>query len=90
MAYRIVKWAMAAAAVLALALVLLVPGLAGLKSNVLAWIVYGAYVLVTAMVWGMSSKANRTIGEGIDKDKLREETWITQEAELSKSRWSSV
>ena len=90
MAYRIVKWVMAAAAVLYLALVLLVPGLAGLKSNVLAWIVYGAYVLVTAMVWGMSSKANRTIGEGIDKDKLREETWITQEAELSKSRWSSV
>ena len=90
MVYRIVKWIMAAAAVLYLALVLLLPAAAGLRGDVFAWIFYGAYVLVTAMVWAIGGKATRNVGRGIDKDKLREETWITQEAELSKSRWSSV
>ena len=82
MAYRIVKWGMAAAAVLYPALVLLAPGLSGLRGSIVAWMCYAAYVLVTVMVWAIGGKATRNVGQGIDKDKLREETWITQEAEL--------
>ena len=90
MAYRIVKWGMAAAAALYLALVLLLPGAAGLRRDVFAWFLYAAYVLVTAMVWAVGSKATRTVGQGIDKDAVNKETKVTQEAEMSKWRWSSI
>ena len=90
MAYRIVKWGMAAAAVLYPALVLLLPAAAGLRGDVFAWIFYGAYVLVTVMVWGIGGKANRTVGQGIDKDEVNKETKITQELERSKSYWSQM
>ena len=90
MAYRIVKWGMAAAAVLYPALVLLAPGLAGLRGSIVAWMCYAAYVLVTVMVWAIGGKATRNVGQGIDKDEVNKETKITQEAEMSKSRWSSV
>lgn len=90
MAYRIVKWAMAAAAALYLALVLLLPAAAGLRGDWFAWFLYGAYVLITAMVWAIGSKATRNVGQGIDKDEVNKETKITQEAELSKWRWSSM
>ncbi len=90
MAYRIVKWAMAAAAVLYLALVLLLPAAAGLRGDVFAWFLYGAYVLITVMVWAVGSKATRTVGQGIDKDEVNKETKITQEVEMSKWRWSSM
>lgn len=90
MAYRIVKWVMAAAAVLYLALVLLVPGLAGLKGDAFAWVIYGAYALVTLMVWGMGGKANRTVGQGVDKEKLAKDTKATQEALRSRSYWSQM
>ena len=90
MAYRIVKWGMAAAAALYLALVLLLPAAAGLRRDVFAWFLYAAYVLVTAMVWAVGSKATRTVGQGIDKDEVNKETKITQEVEMSKWRWSSM
>lgn len=90
MAYRIVKWGMAAAAVLYPALVLLAPGLAGLRGSIVAWMCYAAYVLVTVMVWAIGGKATRNVGQGIDKDEVNKETKITQEVEMSKSRWSSV
>lgn len=90
MAYRIVKWAMAAAAVLYLALVLLLPAAAGLRGDVFAWFLYGAYVLITVMVWAIGGKATRTVGQGIDKDAVNKETKVTQEAETSKWRWSSM
>ena len=90
MAYRIVKWVMAAAAVLYPALVLLLPAAAGLRSDVFAWILYGAYVLVTVMVWGIGGKANRTVGQGIDKDEVNRETKISQEILRSSSYWSGV
>ena len=88
MAYRIVKWGMAAAAALYLALVLLLPGAAGLRRDVFAWFLYGAYVLVTAMVWAVGSKATRTVGQGIDKDEVNKETKITQEIQRNLSFWS--
>ena len=90
MAYRIVKWVMAAAAVLYPALVLLLPATAGLRGDVFAWIFYGAYVLITVMVWAIGGKATRNVGQGIDKNEVNKETKITQEVEMSKSRWSSV
>lgn len=46
------------------------------------------------MIWCSQSrnggKAIRTMGQGADKDETHKMTKITQEAELSKSRWSSV
>ena len=90
MAYRIVKWGMAAVAVLYPALVLLLPAAAGLRGDVFAWIFYGAYVLITVMVWAIGGKATRNVGQGIDKNEVNKETKITQEVEMSKSRWSSV
>ena len=90
MAYRIVKWIMAAAAVLYPALVLLAPGLAALRGSIVAWMCYAAYVLVTVMVWAIGGKATRNVGQGIDKNEVNKETKITQEVEMSKSRWSSV
>lgn len=90
MGYRIVKWVMAAAAVLFLLAALLIPGMERIRGDVFAWIFYGVYVLITAMVWAIGGKATRNVGQGIDKDVVNKETKITQEAELSKSRWSSV
>lgn len=90
MGYRIVKWVMAAAAVLFLLVALLIPGMERIRGDVFAWIFYGVYVLITAMVWAIGGKATRNVGQGIDKDEVNKETKITQEAELSKSRWSSV
>ena len=90
MAYRIVKWVMAAAAVLYPALVLLLPAAAGLRSDVFAWILYGAYVLVTVMVWGIGGKANRTVGQGVDRDEVNKQTKMTQELERSKWYWSQM
>lgn len=90
MGYRIVKWGMAAAAVLFLLAALLIPGMERIRGDVFAWIFYGVYVLITAMVWAIGGKATRNVGQGIDKDEVNKETKITQEAELSKSRWSSV
>lgn len=88
MAYRIVKWGMAAAAALYLALVLLLPGAAGLRRDVFAWFLYAAYVLVTAMVWAIDSKATRNVGQGVDKDEVNKETKITQEIQRNLSFWS--
>ena len=90
MGYRIVKWVMAAAAVLFLLAALLIPGMERIRGDVFTWVFYGAYVLITAMVWAIGGKATRNVGQGIDKDVVNKETKITQEAELSKSRWSSV
>ena len=90
MGYRIVKWVMAAAAGLCLLAALLIPGMERIRGDVFTWIFYGAYVLITAMVWAIGGKATRSVGQGIDKDEVNKETKITQEAELSKSRWSSV
>ena len=90
MGYRIVKWVMAAAAVLFLLVALLVPGMERIRGDVFAWIFYGVYVLITAMVWAIGGKATRNVGQGIDKDEVNKETKITQEVEMSKSRWSSV
>ena len=90
MGYRIVKWVMAAAAVLFLLAALLIPGMERIRGDVFTWVFYGAYVLITAMVWAIGGKAIRNVGQGIDKDEVNKETKITQEAELSKSRWSSV
>lgn len=90
MGYRIVKWVMAAAAVLFLLVALLIPGMERIRGDVFAWIFYGVYVLITAMVWAIGGKATRNVGQGIDKDEVNKETKITQEAELSKARWSSL
>lgn len=90
MGYRIVKWVMAAAAVLFLLAALLIPGMERIRGDVFAWIFYGVYVLITAMVWAIGGKATRNVGQGIDKDEVNKETKITQEVEMSKSRWSSV
>ena len=90
MGYRIVKWVMAATAVLFLLAALLIPGMERIRGDVFTWVFYGAYVLITAMVWAIGGKATRNVGQGIDKDEVNKETKITQEAELSKSRWSSV
>ena len=90
MGYRIVKWVMAAAAVLFLLAALLIPGMERIRGDGFTWVFYGAYVLITAMVWAIGGKATRNVGQGIDKDEVNKETKITQEAELSKSRWSSV
>lgn len=90
MGYRIVKWVMAAAAVLFLLAALLIPGMERIRGDVFTWIFYGVYALITAMVWAIGGKATRNVGQGIDKDEVNKETKITQEAELSKSRWSSV
>ncbi len=78
MAYRIVKWIMAAAAVLYLALVLLVPGLAGLRGSIVAWLCYAAYVLVTVMVWSLN-KAGKPLGKDIDKDQVNREAKLTRD-----------
>ena len=79
MAYRIVKWGMAAAAVLYPALVLLAPGLAGLRGSIVAWMCYAAYVLVTVMVWAIGGKATRNVGQGIDKDQVNREAKLTRD-----------
>lgn len=78
MAYRIVKWIMAAAAVLYPALVLLAPGLAGLRGSIVAWMFYAAYVLATVMVWSLS-KAGRPLGKDIDKDQVNREAKLTRD-----------
>ena len=79
MAYRMVKWTMAVAAVLYLALVLLLPAAAGLRGDVFAWMFYAAYVLVTVMVWAIGGKATRNVGQGIDKDRVNKEAKLTRE-----------
>ena len=84
MAYRIVKWGMAAAAALYLALVLLLPAAAGLRRDVFAWFLYGAYVLVTVMVWGLGGNSKRNISAGMTK----EETDRSIEANKEKARLS--
>ena len=90
MGYRIVKWVMAAAAVLFLLAALLIPGMERIRGDVFTWIFYGVYVLITAMVWAIGGKATRNVGQGIDKDAVNKETKVTQEAETSKWRWSSM
>ena len=90
MGYRIVKWVMAAAAVLFLLAALLIPGMERIRGDVFTWVFYGAYVLITAMVWAIGGKATRNVGQGIDKDEVNKEPQLTQEAERSKSRWRSV
>lgn len=88
--YRIVKWTMSVLCVLYLPCVLLVPGLAFLRTDLLAWILYGAFVLMTVFVWGIGGKANRTVGQGMDLDKKNKEIRITQELERSKHYWSQM
>ena len=79
MAYRMVKWTMAVLAAACPLLTLLVPALEKLRGDVFAWILYGAYVLVTVMVWGIGGKATRNVGQGIDKDRVNKEAKLTRE-----------
>ena len=88
--YRIVKWSMLILAILYLPAVFLLPFLSVLRTELWAWIFYGVFVLLTAFVWGIGGKANRTVGQGIDKDEVNKETKITQELERSKSYWSQM
>ena len=88
MGYRIVKWVMAAAAVLFLLAALLIPGMERIRGDVFAWIFYGVYVLITAMVWAIGGKATRNVGQGIDKDEVNKETKVTQEIQRNLSFWS--
>ena len=88
--YRIVKWAMTVVAVLYLPAALFLPALDFLRGDALSWVCYGAFVLLTAFVWGIGGKANRTVGRGVDRDEVDRETRITQEVERSKAYWSQM
>lgn len=90
MAYRVIKWMMAVLAVAYLPAVFLIPGLAGLKGSALGWLVYGAYVLFTVMVWAIGHKAGKPLGEDIDRDQVNKETVITQQVEASKHFWTQM
>ena len=52
---------------------------AGLRGDVFAWIFYGAYVLITVMVWAIGGKATRNVGQGIDKDQVNREAKLTRD-----------
>lgn len=62
-------------------------GRGGARRDVFAVPLCG-YVLVTAMVWAIGSKATRNVGQGVDKDEVNKETKITQEIQRNLSFWS--
>ena len=78
MVCRIAKRVMAVIAVLYPALVLLVPGLAGLRDSIIAWMFYVAYVLIAVMIWSMN-KAGKPLGKDIDKDQVNREAKLTRD-----------
>lgn len=88
--YRVVKWTMLALSILYVPAALLVPFLAFLRTDLLCWILYGAFVLMTVFVWGIGGKANRTVGQGMDLNEKNQEIKITQELERSKHYWSQM
>ena len=88
--YRVVKWAMTILAILYLPAIFLLPFLSALRTELWAWIFYGVFVLLTVFVWGIGGKANRTVGQGVDKDEANKQTKITQELEHSKWYWSQM
>lgn len=88
--YRIVKWTMLVLCGLYLLAVFLVPFFGFLRTDLLAWILYVAFVLMTVFVWGIGGKANRTVGQGVDKDEVNKQTKMTQELERSKWYWSQM
>ena len=47
-------------------------------------------MLLTVFVWGIGGKANRTVGQGVDKDEVNKQTKMTQELERSKWYWSQM
>ena len=88
--YRIVKWTMVVLSVLYLPCVFLIPFLSALRTSPLAWLLYVIFVMVTVFVCAISSKACRTVGQGMDLDEKNKEIGITQELERSKHYWSQM
>lgn len=88
--YKTVKWTMLVLSILYLPAVFLVPLLTFLHTDLLAWILYGAFVLLTVFVWGIGGKANRTVGQGMDLQEKNEDIKVTQEVLRSRSYWSQM
>lgn len=88
--YKIVKWTMLVLCGLYLLAVFLVPFFGFLRTNLLAWILYVAFVLMTIFVWGIDGKANRTVGQGMDLREKNEDIKVTQEVLRSSSYWSQM
>ena len=88
--YKIVKWTMLVLCGLYLLAVFLVPFFGFLRTNLLAWILYVAFVLMTIFVWGIGGKANRTVGQGMDLREKNEDIKVTQEVLRSSSYWSQM
>ena len=66
--YKVVKWTMVALSILYLPAIFLIPLLSGLRTSLLAWLLYVIFVMVTVFVCAINSKACRTVGQGIDLD----------------------
>lgn len=88
--YKVVKWTMVALSILYLPAIFLIPLLSGLRTSLLAWLLYVIFVMITVFVCAISSKACRTVGQGIDLDEANKEIRITQELERSKHYWSQM
>lgn len=88
--YRIVKWTMLVLCGLYLLAVFLVPFFGFLRTDLLAWILYVAFVLMTVFVWGIGGKPNRTVGQGMDLREKNEDIKVTQEVLRSRSYWSQM
>lgn len=88
--YKVVKWTMVALSILYLPAIFLIPLLSGLRTSLLAWLLYVIFVMITVFVCAINSKACRTVGQGIDLDEANKEIRITQELERSKHYWSQM
>ena len=88
--YRVVNWTMLVLCILYLPAIFLVPFLGFLRTDLLSWILYVAFVLMTVFVWGINGKANRTVGQGMDLREKNEDIKVTQEVLRSRSYWSQM
>ena len=59
-----------------------------LEGQIIAWMFYAAYVLITVVIWSIDHKASKPLGEDIDKDQVNKETKLTQEIQHNLSHWS--
>lgn len=81
--HRIIKYILAAIAVVYIICIFNVPALEGLKHNFVAWLIYGIYVLNTIFIWiafGKRKKQHRD-------DEAASEAKISQELFKERNKW---
>ena len=85
--YSVVRLIMTAVAVLFLLGLWLIPAMRGLRTNFFTWFFFAVYALVTLFVWGIGSKKNRNVGEGLDPIQGNKDLYVTREHLKERSKW---